>query len=350
MITLLLDSGAFSAWRRDISISIDEYVEFIKRNKELIFAYVNMDVIPGSKGKLIRTHESVERSARLSYENLQRIKDKGLNPIPVFHQGENFDWLERLIDDKESYIGISPYLRSHPNELHRWLDRCFGILAKRQGKKPIKTHGFGATGPNLLLRYPWTTVDSTSWALKGGFGQVYIPALGNKEPDFSRPTSVRFSPRITTASGISYGMLGLDAGLRHSLNKYVRDQLDLPIESVCNTPHTRQDLNIIYYQGLQKHVRETRKTDDFNVVFATMIKTNPQNISLTRRGANFRLLSYFELRETKQERFEKYMTSGLVQCKMRRSVYDWNNESYVIRRYHDFVEHMKEIELCAEQT
>ncbi len=347
-VKLMLDSGAFSAWKRDISIEIDEYVTFIKRNKHLIYSYVNMDVIPGSKGYLIRTSEAVEQSARKSYENLQRIKDKDLHPIPVFHQGESFDWLERLIEDKEPYIGISPYLKSHPRELHRWLDQCFGILEKRRGKTPIKTHGFGATGPNVILRYPWTTVDSTSWALKSGFGQVYIPALGSGKPDFSRPTSVRFSPRIKSNAGTSYGLLELDANLRREIDKYVKDKVNMPIESVCNTPHTRQCLNIIYYLGLQEHVRAARKTDDFDIVFATMIKTSPQNISLTRCSANSRLLSYFELRETKQDRFEKFVASGLINSKLRRNIHDWNNESYIVRRCHDFIEHMKEVEQCSE--
>jgi hypothetical protein len=346
-IQLMLDSGAFSAWLRDSQISIDEYASFIKRNKELIHSYVNMDVIPGSKGRFVRTPETVEKSARMSYENLQRIKDKGLSPIPVFHQGESFDWLGRLIDDKEDYIGISPYLRSTPSEVHRWMDHCFEVLAKRRGKKLIKTHGFGVTSVNAILRYPWTTVDSTSWSISAGFGTVYIPSFGNGKLDFTRPTPMRFSTQIVkTKARSSYGMLGLTDQLRQQIDNYVRNQLGLPIESACNSPYSRMDLNIIYFQGLQEHIRKVRKTNQFDIVFASIIEFNPLNIVLTRRNANFRLLSYFKLRNTKQDRFERYVRDGFTTPKKKQAC-NWDTKSYTLRRTQDFIDRMKESS-CAE--
>jgi len=90
----MLDSGAYSAWNRDETIDIDEYIAFIKKHRKLVDTYVNLDVIPGKYGRP-RTQQEVEASAKLSYENLQYMKSKGLSPIPVFHQGERFHWLER---------------------------------------------------------------------------------------------------------------------------------------------------------------------------------------------------------------------------------------------------------------
>ena len=40
---------------------------------------------------------SIEAAAAESYENQQRTKETGLNSIPVFHQDENFRWLENIL-------------------------------------------------------------------------------------------------------------------------------------------------------------------------------------------------------------------------------------------------------------
>jgi hypothetical protein len=347
-VKLLLDSGAFGAWKRGISIGINEYVSFIKRNKDLIHSYVNMDVIPGEKGKQTKSSEALEHSAQLSYNNLQRIKDKGLHPIPVFHQGESFKWLERLIDNREPYIGISPWHRI-TTYMFPWLDHCFELIAKYQDKKqPIKTHGFGVASPNLLLRYPWTTTDSTNWDLHGAYGHCYIPSLGGKEPDFTQPTSIHFSPRHAPSTpGIVYSTLEIDGTIRQVINKYIKDSLGFSIESTCNSYLIRKELSILYSQGLQKHIRKSRGTDQFDIIFATVVDQAKGSI-LTKHNANFRLLSYFNLRDTKQDRFEEYMSSGMLNGVARHNTArNWRSKVYTNRRTKYLIDHLEK-NSCAE--
>jgi hypothetical protein len=45
-----------------------------------------------------------------------------------------------------------------------WLNR----LTDPDGTPKVKVHGFGLTNIQLLFRYPWYSVDSTSW-LQNGF-------------------------------------------------------------------------------------------------------------------------------------------------------------------------------------
>ena len=59
--------------------------------------YVNLDSIPAKK-----TLEAREAAARQSYKNQQVMKEAGLHPIPVFHQGENWLWLEKMLKDGET--------------------------------------------------------------------------------------------------------------------------------------------------------------------------------------------------------------------------------------------------------
>ena len=48
-INIFIDSGAFSAFTRGISIDIDEYIEFINSVHDNVELYASLDVIPSSE-------------------------------------------------------------------------------------------------------------------------------------------------------------------------------------------------------------------------------------------------------------------------------------------------------------
>ena len=118
---ILIDSGAFSAWNKRVSIDFDKYIEYCKtfiplvEKQGKIVRVVNLDVIPGKKGTSGDLNRSVKRedkeiienAAKRGYENLLYFKKKGITPIHVFHQGESFRWLDKMIQETD-YIGVSP--------------------------------------------------------------------------------------------------------------------------------------------------------------------------------------------------------------------------------------------------
>src|SRR5229473_997813 len=138
-VDLFLDSGAYAAWRRNETLDIYRYIDYIKRNKEYIDYYVNMDVIPGTYG-YTPSKQEVDESAKKSYENLQIMKKEGLHPIPVFHQGEDFNWLKRLLSDGEDYVGVSPaedMMGWRGISPHLWMDSVFTLLTDTEGSPLI---------------------------------------------------------------------------------------------------------------------------------------------------------------------------------------------------------------------
>jgi hypothetical protein len=173
-ISLILDSGAFSAWTRKAQIDIDAYIAFIKAHMEHLDYYVNLDVIPGEFGRVPNASE-VEASAQQGWENLLYMEEFGLHPVPVFHQGERFAWLERMINHGCSYIGISPANDRTTDQKRVWLDQAFSVVCDADGHPRVRTHGFGVTSIPLLHRYPWYSADSTSWILFGAYGMVLVP-------------------------------------------------------------------------------------------------------------------------------------------------------------------------------
>jgi queuine/archaeosine tRNA-ribosyltransferase len=139
-----LDSGAFGALSLGRQINIDEYIEYIKDNDNLFELYTTLDVI----GDYERTNL-----------NTDYMEKRGLRPLPVYHVGSPQAELERLID-RYDYIALGGLvaLSSKRSNLISWLDYCYAIIKDR-----IKIHGFGVTAYRLLERYPFYSVDSSSW-------------------------------------------------------------------------------------------------------------------------------------------------------------------------------------------
>lgn len=185
-LNLILDSGAYAAWRKGEVIDVYDYIDFLKEHEDSIEFCVNLDIIPGVH-KTYPSWEEVEDSARRSYNNLQIMKAHGLKPIPVFHQGESFNWLKRYMDDGEPYIGISPLVDimgwkgADPDV---WLDQAFSFVTDENGWPLVKTHGFGLNSLKYLKRYPWHSVDATSWTQMANFGKILLPMYRNGQPDY----------------------------------------------------------------------------------------------------------------------------------------------------------------------
>lgn len=182
---IFLDSGAFSVFTKGDTIDIDEYADFVfeveesKSIKNVIA--INLDYMPKptKKGKKLSDFsqmdkEAVDYAAEKSYENFQYLKKKGIpGLIPVFHFGEHFRWLDKILEDSD-YISLGAMARSRTSEEKRkWLDEVFEYLDKAGSEARI--HGLGLTNVRLMRRYPWYSVDSSTACLAAGMGNVIFP-------------------------------------------------------------------------------------------------------------------------------------------------------------------------------
>ena len=198
MMDILLDSGAFSAWNLGQRIDLDAYIGFVKANKGLIYRCINLDVIPGNFGSREWRPEAIEAAAAASYANQQKMKEAGLNPIPVFHQDENFRWLEKYLADGEDYICLSASQRAGRREKLTWLRDCLKLLCS-QGRPLVRTHGLGETSTLICHEFPFTTVDSRRWFLAAAYGQIPVPIYCGGKPDYT------LDPRIVSMTERSRG-------------------------------------------------------------------------------------------------------------------------------------------------
>jgi hypothetical protein len=171
-VSLFLDSGAFSAWTQGVEIKVEDYIDFIKEYKDVIDIYANLDVI-GLGGK-----QPNRLTAEMTLKNQKIMEKAGLNPIPAFHFGEPLEFLEHYVKNYE-YIALG-VAGNYGKKLIPWLDTCFeDYICDSKGMPRTKVHGFAVTSLPIMLRYPWYSVDSTSWVATSRMGSIYVPKFRN---------------------------------------------------------------------------------------------------------------------------------------------------------------------------
>jgi hypothetical protein len=187
-----VDSGAYSAHTKGAEIDVDDYIAFLNEHDETVSICAQLDKIPGEFNKP-KTKEQLLEAPELSWENYLYMYPKMKSPeklLPIFHQGEDFKHLERILnhEPKVQYMGISPANDLPTKVKEVWINECFKIIKK--SKNPdIKTHAFGMTSLWVLNRYPFTSADSTSWIMTGAnggimseYGVLMVSDNGKKNP------------------------------------------------------------------------------------------------------------------------------------------------------------------------
>jgi hypothetical protein len=191
---LIIDSGAYSVWRRSRPpIPIASYADFLETNAGLIGRDVTLDVIAKDQRA-----DEIEKAAAESARNHQTLKDRGLRPIPVFHEGESFRWLEKMVKEREPWVALAPLKRvpATRSDANDWVTDCFHILSDAKGRPLVRVHGLGITSPMLLHSHKWTSVDSATWAKQSQNGQIPIPKFVDDQFNYTaRPGQVSVTQR-----------------------------------------------------------------------------------------------------------------------------------------------------------
>jgi len=252
-LRLFLDSGAFSAWSKGIQINLQEYISFCKRYEALLEVMAVLDVIPGGPGRS-PTPEEIELAAQTSWDNYQTMLEAGLPKdklLPCFHYGEDWRWLRKYMEVTD-YVALGAMAKLKEDARTRWLDFAMRILCDEQGLPAIRFHGFGMTSFFLMRRYPWYSVDSTSWVLNSRFGTIYVPLYRNGRWIYSRdPWKVVVSdksPKIKDA-GVHFNTWPEPA--QAVIREYVESK-GFTIEGAGKDYKVRDQLNIIYYKDFEK--------------------------------------------------------------------------------------------------
>jgi len=178
------------------------------------------------------------------------------------------------------------------SDLITWLDNLWAnYLTDSKGMPICKVHGFGLTSFVLMFRYPWYSVDSTSWVVTGRMGSIFVPrkkqgvwtydenawkiCVSNRSPSKSETgqhfdTLPQNSQKIISEYLLSKGYKIGKSEFKKEPGTYIlkdnekwvgkkpagkNDVREVEIiieEGVSNKYQLRDEVNIIYYQDLEK--------------------------------------------------------------------------------------------------
>jgi hypothetical protein len=166
---VFLDSGAFSAKSLGVDIDINAYCDYIKRN---------IDIIKVEDGVVMASVLDGIGDPLKTWQNQLYMEAQGAKPLPCFHFGEDERYLEWYVERYE-YITIGGMVRTKAEDVMQWLDRIWNrYLVDGAGRPKVKAHAFGVTTISLMERYPWHSVDSSSWIQATAFGSIYTSEYG----------------------------------------------------------------------------------------------------------------------------------------------------------------------------
>lgn len=151
---LVLDSGAFSAWKLGVPIDLKAYTKWLVEHQHWIAHAVALDMI---------IPEDPARAAQESFDNYKYMRSKGIKPIPVVHVGEDLDWLKRYLDLGCDYIGLSASSIVSKGKADEWYSQAWSHLVDSKGRPIVRAHAFGEGRTESLLRFPWTSSDTATW-------------------------------------------------------------------------------------------------------------------------------------------------------------------------------------------
>lgn len=162
---------------------VDDYAEFLQTYKDICNVYVSMDAIYDPK---------------TSYETFIYLREKhGLDPLPVYHYAEPIEWLKKYMEVTD-YIGISGLGQGiNKRDYIQWADRVFDIVCDGKDRLPkFKIHGFALTSTELIHRWPWYSVDSSSWVQFSQYGKIIVPkTVGGQRSYKVKPYEIFVSTR-----------------------------------------------------------------------------------------------------------------------------------------------------------
>lgn len=182
-IKVFLDSGAFTAFTKGVKIDLGRYIDYCHRNADIIEMISVLDEI---------NFADVKNAVKVTYRNLMEMERRGLKGvIPTYHFGEDPEVLKHYAQNYP-YISLGGLVGAHPKQLIVWLDRVWGqYLINADGTPKVKVHGFGLTSLPIVERYPWYSVDSSTWVQWAQYGMILLPWRGEQLNVSSRSSSIK---------------------------------------------------------------------------------------------------------------------------------------------------------------
>lgn len=244
---VFLDSGAFSAYTLGVTLSVDEYCDYIKRNR---------DIIREEDGIVMASVLDGIGDARQTGINQTAMEERGVRPLPCFHFGEPPEYLEWYVKNYE-YITLGGMVGASTAQLREWLEKVWqGYLLDGSGRAKIKVHGFGITAVPLMEEFDWYSCDSSSWIQSAAFGSIVMPGVSAKNP--AMPVAV--SSKSPSRHDVGQHITTLSPPERQYLHEVLAAN-GFTEERVGEVYESRAAYNLWAFCEVNKLMNERRRSD-----------------------------------------------------------------------------------------
>jgi len=189
-LTVMIDSGAFTAWKAGTSIALADYEAFLRALPIKPWAYMALDVV----GDPAATRHNVEE-----------MRAHGFDPMPVFTRGESIEEAHRLLSETRRIAvgGLVSRLQD---------PRAYVLHLRNAGLDLGRCHLLGFVRPDWIKLFRPESIDASSWERSRRFGIVSV-YLGHGR---LWSGSIRELPRAPREAWARARMMGFDlADLRH---------------------------------------------------------------------------------------------------------------------------------------
>lgn len=222
--SLIVDSGAFSAYNSGKVVHLDEYCGFIDSISDLNFHHVQLDVVFNEEKTI---------------ENFKIMRDRGYDCCPVFTRGSDIKYFEKLLADDE-YVFVGG-VQSGDN--YRGFAKRLLEISKGQ-----RVHYLAFVKPDFLNHYKPYSVDSSTWANSIRFGRVNMYAGGGRikgflKNDFKKRPPKKFFEYIDRI-GLPYTMV---EKLKHEGSWINSSNTIVDINSTAAEKTTNKYISVLSY-------------------------------------------------------------------------------------------------------
>jgi len=239
---------------------LDNYVEHCLEYKDLYKFYVTLDII-----------NNPEESWRIT----EYMESCGLLPMPVFHNGEDIHWLEKMVE-RYPYIGISGLGQDIVKARFKpFGDSCFKVICDKHGKPKCKVHGFAMGAPEIIKMYPWYSADQSTWTYMSRVGSLLVPKpimKGSELVGYDYLNMYKVIPVTGRRDVEKTHIDNLHGLMLHFVLNYL-EQNEIELDAVRESYHWRDVANIRMFNNIQIHAKawyaeQFDYTEGGNIYFA----------------------------------------------------------------------------------
>lgn len=252
----------------------DTYASFIKKFSKYVDFFATVDAI---------SNPDITWEIQRYFE-----EEHGVQPVPIVHYGTPMKYVDRYLQTgRYDFLGVGGLGQGVSRaQYYTWGDEFFcHICPESNNYLPlVKTHGFAMTSWDLIVRWPWWSVDSATWVKVAAYGHIIVPRSSEDSGfRFDRP------PLMITLSNKSPNVKERDKHYKNSrdnVKAQVRRWLDEigialgsedengeEVERGVLTHHQPRSLaNIHYFQRLAASRPEWPNPLDKKIVAASTVK------------------------------------------------------------------------------